>query len=341
MNLETRPFLQSDAEEVVAVANANWPDHPISGEELLFKDAHQDPKCFFGRWVVEREGRVIAFADLCQMAIMYHPHKYAYDVQVLPDCQCQGIGSFLHELLLGILGKREALSARTWTHSTHVNALDFLQHRGFVEDMRSWDSTLEVENFDFTPYQGLTEKLEAEGFLIRSFRQLEEDPRRNAKIYDLLCEVTRDIPLPEKSTPYSPELFESWLQDPSLLPDGYLLMAKGDRCVGLSNLWTVSDQPHHLRQGLTGVRRDCRHKGIALALKLAGIRFCQTYGATRITTSNEIHNQPMLSLNEKLGFIKQAAWISLKKVLREETLLFREKREAGEGIIQDAERKDD
>ncbi|MCX5975379.1 MAG: GNAT family N-acetyltransferase [Coprothermobacterota bacterium] len=318
MKLEIRPYQQGDADRVAAVANVNWPDHPISTEELLFQDAHQDPKFFFGRWVAEREGRVIAFADLCQLVIMYHPHKYVYDVQVLPDCQRQGIGSTLHELLLGILGEREALSARTWTHSTHIQALDFLQHRGFLEDMRSWDSTLEVENFDFAPYQGLTEKLEAKGFLIRSFRQLEEDPQRNAKIYDLLCEIERDIPLPEQSTPYSPELFESWLQDPALLPDGYLLMVQGDRYVGLSNLWTVSDQPHHLRQGLTGVRRDLRHQGIALALKLAGIHYCQTYGATCITTSNEIHNQPMLCLNERLGFIKQAAWISLKKVLREE-----------------------
>ncbi|MEI6510307.1 MAG: GNAT family N-acetyltransferase [bacterium] len=318
MNLEIRPFRQSDADGVVVVANASWPDHPISGEELLFQDSHQDPKCFFGRWVVEREGRVIAFADLCQLVIMYHPHKYVYDVQVLPNCRRQGIGSFLHELLMGILGEREALSARAWTHSTHTEALDFLQHRGFLEDMRSWDSTLEVENFDFAPYQGLTEKLEAEGFLIRSFRQLEEDPLRNRKLCDLENEVVQDIPFPEKATPYSPELFESWLQDPALLPDGYLLMVQGDRYVGLSNLWTVSGQPRHLRQGLTGVRRDLRHKGIALALKLAGIHYCQTYGATCITTSNEIHNQPMLSLNEKLGFIKQAAWISLKKVLREE-----------------------
>ncbi|MEI6308935.1 MAG: GNAT family N-acetyltransferase [bacterium] len=330
MSIETRPFQQSDADGVVTVANANWPDHPISGEELLFQDAHQDPKCFFGRWVVEREGRVIAFADLCQMVEMYHPHKYIYDVQVMPSCQSQGIGSSLHELLLGILAQREALSARSWTHSTHARALDFLQHRGFLEDMRSWDSTLEVKGFDFTPYQGLSEKLEAEGFQIRSFRQLEEDPQRNRKIYDLASEVVEDMPLPEKATPFSPEYFESWFQDPALLPDGYLLMVRGERYAGLSDLWTIPDQPDRLRQGLTGVRRDCRRMGIALALKLAGIRFCQTYGATRITTSNEIHNQPILALNERLGFIKQAAWISMKKVLREENSADLEKNETQE-----------
>ncbi|MCX5971722.1 MAG: GNAT family N-acetyltransferase [Coprothermobacterota bacterium] len=330
MKLEIRPYQQGDADGVAAVANVNWPDHPISTEELLFQDAHQDPKCFFGRWVVEREGRVIAFADLCQMVEMYHPHKYVYDVQVLPSCQRQGIGSSLHELLLGILGKREALSARSWTHSTHTQALDFLQHRGFVEDMRSWDSTLEVKDFDFTPYQGVTEKLEAEGFHIRTFRQLKEDPQRNRKIYDLVSEFVEDIPFPEQATSFSPEYFESWFQDPALLPDGYLLMVQGERYVGLSDLWTVSGQPDRLRQGLTGVRRDCRHKGIALALKLTGIRFCQAYGASRITTSNEIHNQPMLALNERLGFTKQAAWLSMNKVLREENSIDLEKNEKQE-----------
>ncbi len=56
---------------------------------------------------------------------------------------------------------------------------------------------------------------------------------------------------------------------------------------------------------MTGVRREYRGRGIALALKLLAIRFARSVGAQEITTSNDSLNAPMLAVNRKLGYQPQ------------------------------------
>src|SRR5262249_28262313 len=65
----------------------------------------------------------------------------------------------------------------------------------------------------------------------------------------------------------------------------------------------------------TGVLREYRRRGIAMALKLRAILYAKSAGYSRIKTWNEQGNRPMLSINEALGFIKQPAWIAFAKKL--------------------------
>jgi len=71
-----------------------------------------------------------------------------------------------------------------------------------------------------------------------------------------------------------------------------------------------------LETGLTGVHRDYRRQGLALALKSQAIEVVQQLGARIILTSNE-ENNPMYRLNLKLGFEAQPADIDWKKTLRD------------------------
>ena len=70
-----------------------------------------------------------------------------------------------------------------------------------------------------------------------------------------------------------------------------------------------------LRNGITGVKREHRRKGLALALKLRGIEYAQACNIERIWTTNESNNRPILTINERLGFIKQPALIDVAKDL--------------------------
>ena len=70
-----------------------------------------------------------------------------------------------------------------------------------------------------------------------------------------------------------------------------------------------------LHNGLTGVRSEFRGLGLALALKLEGIRFGQQHGFSGITSFNASSNTPILRLNEKLGFIRSPATIEWRKHL--------------------------
>jgi GNAT superfamily N-acetyltransferase len=70
-----------------------------------------------------------------------------------------------------------------------------------------------------------------------------------------------------------------------------------------------------LFQELTGTLKAYRGLGIATTLKLKGFEWARDNGYTVIRTWSNSFNKPMLALNEKLGFVRQAADIAFKKTL--------------------------
>lgn len=86
--------------------------------------------------------------------------------------------------------------------------------------------------------------------------------------------------------------------------------------MGTSQLAQVlTAQPGHLHNGLTGVRREWRGHGLGLALKLAAARAALARGFTHSHTGNHTGNAPMLAINDRLGFTREAATVTLKRAV--------------------------
>jgi RimJ/RimL family protein N-acetyltransferase len=83
--------------------------------------------------------------------------------------------------------------------------------------------------------------------------------------------------------------------------------------VGISRLQRSAWQPDVLDQGFTGVDPDYQGRGIALALKVRTIEFAQAHGFAAIATQNDTTNEPMLHINERLGFRREPAWIMFER----------------------------
>jgi len=193
----------------------------------------------------------------------------------------------------------------------------FVQHLGWQEYDRDWESRLETAGFDWTPYAGVEEKVAAHGIRITTLAELmEKDPDYRRKMYKLDTGATSDIP---QAYPVTPPDFETYqrqvFEDSSLLPEAWFVALDGDQYVGTTNLHITSRPEKELNVGFTGVAHTHRRKGIALALKLRTIAYAQAHGEPVLKTSNNSRNRPMLSINERLGFVKQPAWISFRKEL--------------------------
>src|SRR6266568_5023748 len=67
--------------------------------------------------------------------------------------------------------------------------------------------------------------------------------------------------------------------------------------------------------GLTGVIREYRGRGIAVALKLKVIEFARNNKYEKLRTWNDSTNAPMIGINIKLGFKREVGWITLEKNL--------------------------
>ena len=315
-----RPFTPHDYPALAHIANAAFPEYPTSAEEMEFGDTHRNPKCRQSRWMAEQGGHLVGFGDYTQRANAYHPRRFSIDVMVHPECLGKGLGKALYEQVMAALEPLDPLSVRAHTREDMTRSVRFFQDRGFVEDMRSFESRLDVQAFDPSPYTDTEARMQAHGIEFETLRELEHLPDHWQKHHALSHELNADVPSPEPYTSVAKDLWLQRLRDhPGLLRDAYLFALHDGEYIGLT-LLRSSQGSDDLYTGLTGVKRDFRRQGIALALKLNAIAWAKAQGRTRIKTWNESNNRGMLGINERLGFVRQPAWLDMVKTLKEETL---------------------
>jgi GNAT superfamily N-acetyltransferase len=316
-----RPFEERDYPRLLAIRNAAYPEHAGSEAELRHEDASWEHDRYFRQRLMleDGEGRVVGVGELRHMPEQFHPDKYALFVAVDPSHRNRGHGSALFDALSGTLAERDALLVRSDAQESRPESLGFLEHRGFREVQRAWESRLDVGAFDPAPFAGAGARVADAGFTITT---LEEERRREGDgvlraVYELDRDVSRDMPMVDPITDTSFEHFlKGVLDSPNVLPPAWFIARDGATYAGVSSLWKSQELPDVLYQGITGVRREYRRRGIALALKLRGLGYARTHGVREIRTWNNTVNRAMLSLNEAMGFVKQPAWIELEKHLR-------------------------
>jgi GNAT superfamily N-acetyltransferase len=314
-----RPFDASDQDygALAVMQSLAYPDYPFSAAEIRHEDESWDGTRFFKRrWLVEAEGEPVGWGEVHHSRHAFVADTYWLDLGVRPDARRRGHGTALYEEALRTLRDRGATRIRGGTKESMADGIAFLAHRGFTETKRDWESRLFLRDFDFGRFAGARERVTGEGIRITTLEdEIARDAEAARKAFELCDLVHRDVPSADEPTPLD---FDTWtkrsLEGPNALLDGYFLAVDAEgRYLGLSELERSADDPTFLWQGLTGVRREARGRGIAMALKLETVRFARERGVDHIKTWNDQRNRPMLSINEALGFVKQPAWIQFHK----------------------------
>lgn len=312
MQLIMRTFTPNDYGAVVDIFNMLWPGYPTTEEQLRTEDkkAQQYSGSRFQRYVVEYEGHIIAFGHYDQPPRFFEPHRFRVDIVVHPHYQRQGIGSSLYRRIVEDLMSLETFSLWVKLREDMVSGMQFARQCDFYEELRVWELRQEVAAFDPAPYARLMAALAAQNIEIKTLQELEKDAERYQKLYDLMDEAGQDLPPTEH---WRQPSYDEFLRDVSARwPECYFVAVQGGRYVGMSYL-TPHKEEHSCGVGFTGVRRSYRRKGVALALKLRGMTYAQEHGYASMRTSVDASNQASLAVNERLGFVKQSAWIVFAK----------------------------
>jgi ribosomal protein S18 acetylase RimI-like enzyme len=318
LSLQIREFEDDDYPKLAEIYETIFPERGRSLEEWRFYDDSLDKtKYYFKRYVClnSATGVALGFGEMWNPPWMFHPRKFWFDGWVDPSYQRQGVGSALYDKLRKDFDHRNAIAAWMGIRENMTTSIAFARKRGFSEKMRGWESTIDPYRVDTSEFQRYSTKASQAGIKFSTLEQeLRDDRECYAKLYELVQVAFRDVPIADTptDTPYDQWLaFE--MKNPNLIPQAYMIAKHGDKYVGTSVVWRLKKEPRSLYQGLTGVLREYRGKGIAVALKLRVLDFARKNGFDNIRTYNASTNEGMLSINMKLGFKRDLAWITFEK----------------------------
>ena len=317
LGLCLRDFCFEDIPAMVDISNRTWPDDPstVEEEEYFEKTYPQDnPRL---RLVVENaEGRSIGMGVCLRPFWMRAPGVYFMWIVLNPDWRRRGIGQALLPRF-EVYG-REQGAQKLWSSCREYqgDSIRFLEKAGFHNFGLRFEAVLDLLNFDEGPFVAAIDRAKQAGFEFTNLvAERAINPDADLLSYELDAETRAEVPWPGGAR--SEMTYEQYRQRnfdaPDADPSGILIAKYQGRYAGSTSVHFRKDGMAHTM--MTGVRREYRKRGVALALKLLSFRLMKERGYLQTLTNNDTANPPILRLNEKLGYQKRPGDIQWEKIL--------------------------
>ncbi len=290
---------QTDFPRIAELYNTSNPE-PITAGQLQEWE-HQNPQEQIRHRMVavDEHGQIIGYNDAGRDPWM---PAGLFDLHMLvdPAQRHQGIGALLYQDALRFCQEHGATRLQGQVRDNCEPCLHFARQHGFQVTRHSFESTLDLATFDEARFAGHMEAIQASGIHFFTLADQGNTLEAQRRLYDLNARLVADIPGNQGWLSFNDFLAQvcaaSWYR-----VDGQIIAAAGDTWVGMAAVGYF-EHTRSMYNMITGVERAYRGRGIALALKLLGIRCARAYGAAYIRTHNDSENAPMLAINRKLGY---------------------------------------
>lgn len=300
--------------DLAALRTLAHPEAPVSAEDLTRRASTRRPDEHHAQEGAFVNGELRGALSTSVPHLDAHDGWLALSVTLHPDDAGGPLAGLLEDRALRRLAQAGAHTALTqaredWWEHAH------LLRRGWQEYDRVWFSTLDLRTLNFEAFAAEEARARATGVRIVPLSELGGWDADQRPHYELIHALLSDVP---STRPIQVWPFEVWLDRmPTLVPDtrGLMIAVTPDgQWVGTSQLaQPLASQPGFVHNGLTGVRRGWRGHGLGLALKLAAARAALEQGFTHSRTGNHAVNRPMLAINERLGFQREAAMVTFTR----------------------------
>ncbi|HEY6962325.1 MAG TPA: GNAT family N-acetyltransferase [Gaiellaceae bacterium] len=261
-----RPVTPDDVPGVVALLNQV--ELTSFASDDTFRETLEKRAAEATRLVAQVDGEIAGFARSGRGWLW---------IGVLPAHRGRGIGAALYDAIDPELPVRVQVDDE--------DGRRFVRSRGFelVHSMR-----LQALDLARTPLDG--------GAGSVSLRELDPNALR-----DLYLESVADIPTATPRTYTDDDFRLQVAESPILDRDASCAILEDGEPVAFSIVISNRTTGRAGAQ-MTGVRRDHRGRGLALAVKAASLRRARDAGLQTMLAANDLENAPMLAVNRKLGF---------------------------------------
>jgi len=280
---------EADLEASLAVYNEVWPREAVSAEAAA---AFYAATVAYVELIAEVDGSVAGSG--LGAVLPSRPDAALALVTVRPDARRRGAGSALLAEIGRWAAAQVADGLETRVAEDDEPSLAFALRHGF--EIVSRESGLDLELRDVVP----AKVAPPDGIEITPW---DGGPELAAGMYEVAVEAFPDVPGDEDYAIGPPaEWIAFHLGGPVAPPEATFVALAEGTVVGYAKLRISPARPGVGTHGFTGVKRAWRGRGIAGALKRAQIAWAIEAGLERLEAGNEVRNEPIRRLNQRLGY---------------------------------------
>ncbi len=311
-----REYREADIPAMVEIFNLEYPDGPTTiDQERYWEYSYPKDNPRLRLALEERENRLID-VGWCEKPFWTNaPGTYAAYELVHPDWRRRGIGRSLLAQFELYAARQTAEKLWSQSREDQPDSTRFLQAAGFRQFGIRFEQEVDLEQFDFARLPDAVERIQAEGYCILTLADLRaRNPDADWLLYAVVSQTGLEVPLPGGAQIKLD--FEQWrkeLASPDCDPACIFLALRGEDVVGETILGLPESGPAITHS--TGVLREHRGRGIAMAIKLASLQALKDRGYKAARTHNDTANPAILHLNEKIGYRRLPGWLQWEKRL--------------------------